>query len=218
MRAFAVVVSALVAVIVSAVALVAFVPPQATSPSAAPDWHIVATLAESCSCAVSCPCNFGGKPSHDPCHGNRLVTITKGYVGTVELSGVSFLVTWELGVWTDITISDKVSDAQRAALDTVLPFAFGSMRRTQLQITKAPITIDMTETRVRFSTPDSTVDMEVMTGAGGKPVKVLNLPSPLYQDYTQYRSTVHQHTSGGHTFSHTGTNGFTSTWEAGSGQ
>jgi hypothetical protein len=216
MRTFGVIASALVGVVSSAIVLVAVAPSQATSQNPTPNWHITATLAESCSCAVSCPCNFGGKPSHDPCQGNRLVTITKGRVGDVDLSGVSFLFTWELGAWTDVTISDKVTDAQRAALDTVMPLAFGGMRRTQLKITKAPITMEMTDTRVRFSTPDSTVDMEVMQGDGDKPVKILNLPSPLFQDYTQYRSTVHQHTSGDHTFSHSGTNGFTSTWEAGS--
>lgn len=213
MRKFGVIASTLAVALSSAVALVA-VSPAAQNPS--PEWHVVATLAESCSCPVACPCNFGGKPSSDPCQGNRLISITKGHYGDVDLSGVSFLVTWSLGSWTDVTVSDKVNDAQRAALDTIMPLAFNSMRNTKLQVTKAPITLEMTETRVRFSTPDSTVDMELMKGSGGKAVKVLNLPNPLYQDYTQYKSTVHDHKGGDHTFSHAGTNGFTSTWEAGS--
>ena len=56
----------------------------------------------------------------------------------------------------------------------------------------------------------------VMRGFGGKPVKVMNLPNPAYQDYTQYKSVVHKHASDKATFSHSGTNGFTSTMEAGS--
>ena len=45
------------------VALVALsAPPRA----AAPNWHLTATVAESCSCTVSCPCNFGGEPSALP--------------------------------------------------------------------------------------------------------------------------------------------------------
>mgnify|MGYP006146323703 CR=1 FL=1 len=32
--------------------------------------------------------------------------------------------------------------------------------------------------------PESSVDMEVMKGFGGRPVKILNLPNPAYQDYT----------------------------------
>jgi len=215
MRMFGVVAATLAVVVSSAIALVAVAPAQATQ-NAASNWHITATLAESCSCTISCPCNFGGKPSHDPCQGNRLISITEGHVGDVDLSGVSFLIAWELGAWTDVTVNDKVTEAQSAALETVLPLAFSSLRRNPLKVSKAPITLEMTETRVRFSTPDSTVDMEVMNGAGGKPVKVLNLPSPLYQDYTQYRSVVHRYANGDHTFSYSGTNGFTSTWEAGS--
>ena len=216
MRVFGAVASVLVIVVSSAVALVAVAPSQAAPQNAAPDWHITATVAESCSCSISCPCNFGGRPSHDPCQGNRLISITKGHVGDVDLSGVSFLVSWELGAWTDVTVSDKVTAAQSGALATVLPLAFSSLRQNLPPISKGPITVEMTESRVRFSTPDSTVDMQVMKGFGDKPVKVLNLPNPLFQDYTQYRSVVHQHSNGDHKFSHTGTNGFTSTWDAGS--
>jgi hypothetical protein len=76
--------------------------------------------------------------------------------------------------------------------------------------------MQISDSRVRFSGPESSVDMEVMRGLGGQPVKILNLPSPAYQDYTQFRSTAHQHTSAEHGFSHAGTNGFTSTMEVGS--
>ena len=58
--------------------------------------------------------------------------------------------------------------------------------------------------------------MEVLSGFGGKPVKVLNLPSAAFQDYTQYKSITHTHASDKTTWSHSGTNGFTSTMEAGS--
>jgi hypothetical protein len=146
------------------------------------------------------------------------VSITKGNVDDVDLSGVSFLVSWQLGAnaWADVTINDKVTAAQRAALDTVMPLAFSGLRGGASSITTGPITLEMTETRVRFSTSNSVVDMELMRGSDGNAVRVLNLPSPLYQNYAQYRSTVHQHANGEHTFSHSDTNGFTSTWEAGS--
>ena len=76
--------------------------------------------------------------------------------------------------------------------------------------------MEITETRVRFSGPESSVDMEVMKGLGGKPVKILNLPNPAYQDYTQFKSVTHTHASPGHAWSHSGTNGFTSTMDVGS--
>ena len=81
---------------------------------------------------------------------------------------------------------------------------------------KAPITMDITESKVKFSGPESSVEMDVMKGFGGKAVKILNLPNAAYQDYTQYKSVSHTHTSADHTWKHSGTNGFTSTMDVGS--
>ena len=192
--------------------LIVTAPPRA----AGPDWHLVATVAESCSCTVSCPCNFGGEPTKNPCEGNRLIAIKSGHYEGVDLAGVSFLVTFTMRSWSKIYVSDMVSEKQMAAVESLLPIAFAGFHRGMLSFTKAPITMDLTEKRVRFSGPESSVDMEVMSGLGGKPVKVLNLPNPAYQDYTQYRSVVHTHASDKTTFSYSGTNGFTSTMEAGS--
>jgi hypothetical protein len=187
-------------------------PPRA----AAPNWHLTATVAESCSCTIACPCNFGGEPTRNPCEGNRLIAITSGHYEDVDLGGVSFLVTFTMRSWSKIYVSDRVSDRQMAAVEALLPLAFAGFHRGMLSFTKAPITMEITPKRVTFSGPESSVDMEVMSGFGGKPVKVLNLPNPAYQDYTQYRSVSHRHASDKTTFSYSGTNGFTSTMEAGS--
>ena len=187
-------------------------PPRA----AEPNWHLTATVAESCSCTISCPCNFGGEPNRNPCEGNRLIAIKSGHYEDVDLAGVSFLVTFTMRSWSKIYVSDKVSEKQMAAVEALLPIAFAGFHRGMLSFTKAPITMDITEKRVRFSGPESSVDMEVMSGFGGKPVKIMNLPNPAYQDYTQYKSVVHKHASDKTTWSHSGTNGFTSTMEAGS--
>ena len=192
--------------------LIVTAPPRA----AGPDWHLVATVAESCSCTVACPCNFGGEPTKNPCEGNRLIAIKSGHYEGVDLGGVSFLVTFTMRSWSKIYVSDMVSEKQMAAVESLLPIAFAGFHRGMLSFTKAPITMDLTEKRVRFSGPESSVDMEVMSGLGGKPVKVLNLPNPAYQDYTQYRSVVHTHASDKTTFSYSGTNGFTSRMEASS--
>ena len=85
-----------------------------------------------------------------------------------------------------------------------------------LSFTKAPLTMEFTDKRVAYSVPESSVDMELMRGFDGKPVKVLNLPNPAYQDYTQYRSVVLRHESADHKFSYSGTTGFTSTMDVGS--
>ena len=187
-------------------------PPKA----AEPNWHLIASVAESCSCTISCPCNFGGEPNRNPCEGNRLIAIKSGHYEGTDLANVSFLVTFTMRSWSKIYVSDTVSAKQQAAVEALLPIAFAGFHRGMLSFTKAPITMDITEKRVRFSGPESSVDMEVMSGFGGKPVKIMNLPNPAYQDYTQYKSVVHKHASDKTTWSHAGTNGFTSTMEAGS--
>ena len=118
--------------------------------------------------------------------------------------------------WSKVYLSDTVSAAQMAAVEALMPIAFAGFHRGMLSFTKAPITMDITPQRVRFSGPESSVDMEVMTGFGGKPVKVLNLPNPAYQDYTQYKSVLHRHDSADHSFKYSGTTGFTSTMDVGS--
>ena len=187
-------------------------PPRA----AEPNWHLVATVAESCSCTISCPCNFGGEPNRNPCEGNRLIAIKSGHYEGTDLANVSFLVTFNMRNWSKVYVSDKVSAQQMAAVEALMPIAFAGFHRGMLSFTKAPITMDMTEKRVTFSGPESSVDMEVMSGYDGKPVKILNLPNVAYQDYTQYKSVSHTHKSSKATWSHSGTNGFTSTMEAGS--
>jgi len=181
-----------------------------------PSWKMSATVAESCSCTVSCPCNFGGEPSHMPCEGNRIISIDSGNYDGVDLAGVQVLVTFNMRNWSKIYVSDKASDRQMKAVEALLPLAFAGFQRGMLSFTKAPITMEVSESRVKFSGPESSVDMEVMKGFNGKAVKVMNLPSAVFQDYTQFRSIVHTHTSATHSWSHKGTNGFTSKWEASS--
>jgi hypothetical protein len=196
---------------------VAIVLAALTSPrAAAPNWHVTATVAESCSCTVSCPCNFGGEPNRNPCEGNRLISITSGHYEDVDLKGVAFLVTFTMRTWSKIYVSDRVSGKQMAAVEALLPIAFAGFHRGMLSFTRAPITMNITESRVTFSGPESSVEMEAMKGFGGKTVKVLNLPNAAYQDYTQYKSVSHTHTSADHSWKHSGTNGFTSTMDVGS--
>jgi hypothetical protein len=178
-------------------------------------WQLTATVAESCSCTVSCPCNFGGEPSRMPCEGNRFITIDKGHYQDVDLAGVQLLVTFNMRNWSKIYVSDKVTEPQMKAVEAMLPLAFAGFHKGMLSFTKAPITMEATESRVRFSGPESAVDMEVIKGFNGQAIKVHNLPSAVFQDYTQFRSVSHTHSTAAHTWSHKGTNGFTSKWSAG---
>ena len=179
-------------------------------------WQLSATVAESCSCTVSCPCNFGGDPSRMPCEGNRFITIDSGRYQDVDLAGVQLLVTFNMRNWSKIYVSDKVSERQMKAVEAMLPLAFAGFHKGMLSFTKAPISMEATDTRVRFSGPESSVEMEVVKGFNGQAIKVHNLPSAVFQDYTQFRSVSHTHSTAAHSWSHKGTNGFTSKWNAGS--
>ena len=190
--------------------------PALAQTAPAPNWHVTAAVAESCSCDVSCPCNFGSNPTRMPCNGNRLISIKSGHYGEVDLSGVAFLITFTMRGWSKIYLSDQVTARQMSAVEALLPIAFAGFHRGMLSFTKAPLTMEITEKRVTYSVPESSVDMEVMRGFDGKPVKVLNLPNPAYQDYTQYRSVVLRHDSADHRFNYSGTTGFTSTMDVGS--
>ena len=94
----------IIGVVVSLALLVLTVPMRAQVPS----WRLSATVAESCSCTISCPCNFGGSPNRMPCEGNRMISIDSGRYGEVDLAGVQFLVTFQMGAWSKIYVSDKV--------------------------------------------------------------------------------------------------------------
>ena len=128
------------------------------------NWQLTATVAESCSCTVSCPCNFGGEPSRMPCEGNRFITIDKGHYQDVDLAGVQLLVTFNMRNWSKIYVSEKVSERQMKAVEAMLPLAFAGFHKGMLSFTKAPITMEATESRVRFSGPESAVDMELVEG------------------------------------------------------
>ena len=199
-----------IAVAIVTLSLVLVVPSRAQVAS----WQLTATVAESCSCTVSCPCNFGGEPSRTPCEGNRMIAIEKGHYQDVDLAGVQLLVTFNMRNWSKIYVSDKVSDRQMKAVEAMLPLAFAGFHKGMLSFTKAPITMEIADSRVRFSGPESSVDMELVKGFNGQAIKIHNLPSAVFQDYTQFRSVSHTHTTAAHTWSHKGTNGFTSKWSA----
>lgn len=192
--------------------LVLTVPARAQQPS----WQLSATVAESCSCTISCPCNFGGRPNRMPCEGNRMISIDSGRYGDTDLAGVQFLVTFEMGTWSKIYLTDKVTPAQEKAVNALLPIAFAGFHKTMLSMSKVPVTMDVTDSRVRFTTPESSVDMEVVRGFNGQAIRILNLPSQQLQDYTQFRSVSHTHTSATHSWKHSGTNGFLSKYTAAS--
>lgn len=176
-------------------------------------WALRADVAESCSCEIPCPCNFG-RPTKLKCEGSRLIQITEGHAGGHDLAGIGFVATFDMGNWTRIYLDDAMNDAQRAAFDSVFPLAFGGFKKLMQHMDYVPLEVVREDGRVRFSVPDSTVEIVRMKGLDGQPITINGLPSGAFHDYVQYESVEHRHASAGASFSHSGTNGFTSVMRA----
>lgn len=175
-------------------------------------WSLKADVAESCSCAIPCPCNFG-HPTDKRCDGSRLIQIKQGHFGGVDLSGVSFIVTFNMGKWTKIYVDERISATQMPAFEKLLAAAFAGFHRQMRALTRAPLQVSRTESIVKFSVPESAVEMEMVKGLNGKPITIDGLPSPAFVGYTQYRSISHAHKSADADFTYSKTNGFTSRME-----
>jgi len=198
-------------VTVSALTLIAV---MSASRSNAQDWAVKADVAESCNCDITCPCNFGSRQTHDDCEGTRLIEIRNGHLGDVELDGVSLAITFRMNAWSKVYVSDNATDEQMKAIDELMPLAFKGFHGFGiLSMERVPMSVERGDGRMKFSVPESTVEIELMKGRNNQAVKIYNLPFPGLLDYTQYRSVVTRHRSEGKEFSYSGTTGFTSKME-----
>ena len=173
-------------------------------------WSLVADVAECCSCEIPCECNFGRPEQDRACHGSRLIRIREGQLDGAPLAGINFVVTFYMGQWTRLYIDDSMSGAQFATLDRLLPVAFAGFDRGARVKERVPLNVEPGQGTLRFSVPESTVEMRLLPGLEGQPIRVTGLPNPAYQDYVQYESVVHTHNGPDETWSYSGTNGFQS--------
>src|SRR5688572_11894360 len=177
---------------------------------ALPRWELVADVAECCSCAIPCSCNFG-RPEGGTCHGTRLIQIREGQLDGEDLAGLNFVVTFQMRVWSRIYVDDRLSAAQSATLDRLLPVAFAGYDRNARAKVRVPLTIQESADAFRFGVPESTVEMKLLPGLDGARILITGLPNPAYRDYVQHESVVHAHRSADAEWSYSGTNGFRST-------
>ena len=177
------------------------------------DWAIDATLSGSCSCNAMCPCALGSPPTQGFCEGSNLVEVKSGHYFGTNLDGLGMVLTRRGGEWLKLYIDEAASDSQMNALVELLKLdeTMGLAGNTEIiSKEKVKISVERTSDRVKFSVPASTVEIEMMEGLGGKPIKVDNLPLPFLDDYTLYKSISNIHQSDEHKFSHSGTNGVVS--------
>lgn len=172
-------------------------------------FSMVADVAECCSCEIPCPCNFG-LPTELRCDGNRLIQIREGHFEGEDIAGINFLVTFLMGNWTRIHIDDTLTDAQFASFEKMFPVIFAGFDKLARSKQRVALNIVKTADSLRYSVPESSVEMILLPGLNGEPIVVNGLPNPAFYDYVQYQSVHHRHSSVDATWEYAGTNGFTS--------
>jgi len=178
-------------------------------------WAVEADYIDACNCKPACPCLYGSPSTEHSCQGATLVDIKQGRFEDVTLDGVRVVAVYRGGDWIKFYVGDNASDAQADAVVKLLPsledfFAISNV----IEVKRVPVSLTREGDRVRFSVPNTTVDIELMRGAGGLPIKTDGLPhpdfgkAPPYLEHTQYRTVELEHQGGEQQFSFSGTNAF----------
>lgn len=113
-------------------------------------------------------------------------------------------------------VSENATDEQVKAAQQLIQAVFAEGLPPDVKVLsseKVPVSVERTETTVKFSVPASTVEIEMVEARDGKPIKIQNLPGAWAVDYTQYKSITNRHFSKDKEFSYSGTNGYTAKWD-----
>jgi hypothetical protein len=155
------------------------------APAQAAKWAIKADYTESCCCKVACPCVFGSSPSMAHCEDIGLIEIKEGHYGDVRLDGISVITTVRIGEWVKYSVDKDATDAQLKAAQQLIAEAFRFPATWKVLSTeRAPVSVARTATKIKYSVPASSVEIERMEGLDGKPIKIQNLPNATLVDYT----------------------------------
>ena len=213
--------SVVVGVAAMAIGLGAFAVSSATTGSG---WALKGTWSDTCSCKVSCPCFFGSGPTEGFCEGSSLIEIEQGHYGGVELDGVAVVVSYRSGKWGKFYVADTATPEQADAVAALVPLAIPFLGRGPIEsVETVPVSVERTETMVKYSSPESAAEIHVVMGANGKPVSLENLPVkglpfPEASEHIQYKAVLSKHHSQDHQFEWEGRNGFVSRLDLEGGQ
>ncbi|MCP4205234.1 MAG: hypothetical protein GY769_25265 [bacterium] len=123
---------------------------------------------------------------------------------------------YRVGKWGRIYVADTATPEQVDAVASVIPLAVPFLGMGPIETVEVmPIAVERTETMLKFAAPESTVELEIVMGENGEPIKIANLPVkglpfPEFHDHTQYKSVISKHNSEAHQFEWSGRNGFAS--------
>src|SRR5207244_1512409 len=122
---------------------------------------------EACSCATTCPCNFGNDPSQVPCHVVFAWRVQDGQYGNTQLGGLNLVAyalipgnafqgNWTMGVYLD----QRASPQQAEALGTIFsgqaggwPAALSGLIANPLPPKQVQIAFDIEDGNPRIAVP-----------------------------------------------------------------
>lgn len=176
--------------------------------SASQHWEISGTLAEACTCAVPCTCNFGQGPSpHHYCHFVLSLQIDKGHYGNVKLDTLR-LATAEAQEGRVAYIDERATPAQAQSLRAIARRIFGE--RLAGKIETAKITQESSERAIRVQIAGKGgFDANILMSRDGKsPIIVENNASFNVPKTTKSKTTAFRYSDAyGNQIDVRGTNG-----------
>ncbi len=177
------------------------------SPALAEKWSVEVDYVDACSCNVICPCLFDSDPTNRECLGQAYLKVTKGHYGDVDLTGVTAHHAYKMGAWDRYTVSNKASKEQAKALRKVIDAALNLTSGEIVSYKQGPVSYKKRDGKILLSAEGSELELEIVPGADGKPIRMVN--HPMFVRYEQYRAVKNKHKSENADFSNVGTNGFT---------
>jgi hypothetical protein len=130
-------------------------------------WHIRGDILEACSCAITCPCNFGSNPTQVPCEVVLGWRIQEGQYGSLRLDGLKVLLYVRMpgyafaGDWTAGAYLDaRATPEQLQALGAIFsgqaggwPAVVRGLIAHHLEPKQVPITFETVDGEHRITVP-----------------------------------------------------------------
>ena len=197
---------------------------------ATPAWTFNATVMEGCSCPMFCQCYFNTGPAihHDGnkisryCRFNNVFSVNKGMYGNLDLKGVKFWLSGDLGTefsdgrvdWGILTFDPSVTASQREAVKVILaklfPVEWDSFEVAEDASISWMTTQDRAEARLDGGKIAELV-LKNKEGITDGPVVIKNLrweSEDSNDGFILMPSEIQAYHAGKHPFETKGTNGF----------
>ena len=156
-------------------------------------WHMKGDFFDSCSCEVSCPCNWSSPPTGNHCVGAVAIHVRDGKYGDTKLDDLNLVLVADLGegvVWNGgwtagLFMDERANQSQREALQTIMtgkaggaPAMIASLIKNMAGLEYAPITFTYNKDSWSVSVGGGKVDVitEASKDSSGNVTQINNAP------------------------------------------